>query len=209
MNELLAVERKDFRRSALTKLRQEGQIPGTVYGVNQENLAVYVDSKDFFKVMKEVGRNGVFSLDINGKKIHAILSEYQAEPIKREVIHVDFLAVDLNKEITATVPVVPVGEAQGVKDGGVLTQSIHELEVTSIPTNMPSKIEVDVTDLVVGETITVQEIMDRTNLKINDDGEQIVFSILPPKQEEEISTGEEQEPGIPENVEGRETDPTQ
>lgn len=203
---LQATERTEFRNSALRKIRQEGNIPAVVYGSKVESKPVYVNGLDLIKTIKTVGRNGVISLDIGGQKQDVILTEYQEDNIKREIVHADFLAVDKSSKLTVEVRVVLTGEAAGVKDGGVLQQAFHELSITATPDNIPPAIEIDVTNLQVGETVTVADILYQGMFEINHDSELTIASILPPKVEEEISTGEQQEGGIPENPEGRETD---
>nr|WP_295970513.1 50S ribosomal protein L25/general stress protein Ctc [uncultured Bacillus sp.] len=206
MNAVLqAKERKEFRRSELRKLRKEGHIPAVVYGSQSENKPIYLNESDLLKTIKDVGRNGVISLDVEGQKRNVILTDYQADPLKRELVHIDFLAVDLSKEVNATVRVVLTGEAAGVKDGGVMQQSLHEMLITATPNNIPSSIEVDVTHLQVAETITVKDISGNQPYHIDHDEDEVICSILPPRQEVEISTGETQSKASPENLEGRET----
>ncbi len=127
--------------------------------------------------------------------------------IKKEILHVDFLAVDKSSKINVTVRLVLVGEAAGVKDGGVLQQPVHELSITSTPNEIPQQIEVDVTNLQVGETVTIADILYQGDFTINHEADEVIASILPPKQEEEINAGEQQEEGHPDNEEGRETTP--
>lgn len=202
---LQAVERTEFRNSALTKIRREGNIPAVVYGNKLETKPIYINGADFVKIMREVGRNGVFPLELNGKQVNVMLTDYQADAIKNEVIHADLLAVDMRKEIQADVRISLLGEAIGVKDGGVLQQSLHEVSVTSTPSNIPQVIEVDISHLEVGGTITIADLK-TNNFEINHDSEQTIASILPPKVEEEIDSGEEQEEGVPTQEEGRETE---
>lgn len=204
---LQAVERTEFRNSALTQIRNEGNIPAVVYGNKLESTSVYINGADFLRTMREVGRNGVFPLNLNGKQLNVILTDYQADPIKREIVHADLLAVDMSKEIHADVRITLIGEAEGVKDGGVMQQSLHEVSVTATPSNIPQTIDVDVTQLQVGETITVGDITNKQGYTINTDVDQTIVSILPPKVEEEIDSGEQQEEGVPDNQEGRETEP--
>lgn len=203
--QLHAQERGDFRQSTLSIMRHEGQVPAVVYGTNVDNKALYINAVDFLKTIREVGRNGVISLDLDGETYDVILSDYQMDPIKKEILHADFLAVDMSKEIEVNVRITLVGEAAGVKDGGVLQQPLHEVSITATPADIPQVIEVDVSNLQVGETMSISDIQGRTSYHINHEDDETIVSILPPRQEEEISTGEEQEPGIPENQEGRET----
>ncbi|MBU8881414.1 50S ribosomal protein L25/general stress protein Ctc [Bacillus sp. FJAT-29790] len=202
---LQAKERKEFRGSALTQIRQEGNIPAVVYGAKLESQSIYFNEKDFTKVIRQVGRNGVISLDLGGKKHNVVLSDYQANPLKNEIIHVDFHAVDMTQDITAHVRIVLTGDAQGVKDGGVMQQSLHEVSVTATPDNIPQSVEIDVTSLQVNETLTIGDIKSNRSYEINHEEEEVIASILPPRQEEEINSGEQQAGGHPENEEGRET----
>lgn len=203
---LTATERTEFRHSNLTKIRNEGNIPAVVYGQKTDSKAIYLSEADFHKTMKAVGRNGVFSLDVAGAKSNVMLTDYQINPIRNDIVHADFLIVDMSKEITAEVRVNLVGDAAGVKDGGVLQQSLHEVSVTATPSNIPQSIDVDVSELAVSETLTVADLKAQGQYQINNDDEDVIASILPPKQEEEINSGEQQEAGTPTNEEGRETE---
>ena len=100
---------------------------------------------DLLKTIKDVGRNGVISLDVNGNTQNVIVTDYQVDPLKNGFIHVDFLAVDMSKEITANVNVNLVGDAAGVKDGGVMQQSLFEVSIAAKPADIPPSIDIDVT----------------------------------------------------------------
>jgi large subunit ribosomal protein L25 len=204
---LQAKERKEFRHSALKQIRTSGNIPGIIYGSKVDSKPVYISSADLTKTIRQVGRNGVISLEVNGNKQDVVLTDFQEDTIKREIIHVDFLAVDKSSKINVDVRLVLVGDAIGVKDGGVLQQPIHQISITSTPDNIPQQIEVDIANLQVGETVTMGEIPSAGAFIINHEDDEVVASILPPKQEEEINAGEQQEAGHPDNEEGRETTP--
>lgn len=207
---LEAKERKEVGRSGLRKIRENGGIPAVVYGAKVENKPVTVSSNDLTKTLKTVGRNGVFSLDVNGTKHDVIMSEYQEDMIKNEILHVDFLAVDKSSKITVDVRLILAGDAAGVKDGGVLQQPVHQLSITATPDQIPQQIEVDVTDLQVGETVIIADIpYQGVEFAINHPEDEVIASILPPKQEEEINAGEQQEGGHPDNEEERETEPVE
>lgn len=202
---LKATERTVSQGSNLRRLRQEGNIPAVVYGRNSESKSIYINSIEFLKTIRENGKNGVISLDVNGSQQDVMLTDYQQDHIKNEVLHADFLAVDKSSKVNASVRVNLVGEAAGVKDGGVMQQPVHEVNITATPGSIPPSIDVDVTNLQVGENLTLADIK-TGDYELNDDESTVVVSILPPKQEEEINSGEEQEPGQPENEEGRETE---
>jgi large subunit ribosomal protein L25 len=206
MSAVLEVKRRnDLRKSTLNKLRREGNIPAVIYGKGLENQAVYVSRTDLLKTIKEVGRNGIITLNIDDREQSAVLHDYQEDTLTGEMIHADFFAVDPSTEISAEVVVELKGEAPGVKDGGVLQQPLFELTVKGKVTDIPDAIQVDVSQLQVGDTITVGDIKEHYPFEIQHGDEETIVSILAPRQEEEISTGEQQEPGIPENEEGRET----
>lgn len=202
---LEAKERSSFNKSGRSQVRNEGYIPAVVYGNNTSNKSIAVNEKDFIKTIREVGRNGIITLAVGSDKRKVMLSDYQRDPLKSsEFVHLDFQVVNFSQKIDVDVNIVLTGEASGVKDGGVLQQSLHSVSISVLPNDVPEQIELDVSHLVVGDTVTLADVS-ATNFEINQDLETTVASILPPKQEEEINSGEEQEAGQPENVEGRET----
>ncbi|WP_040206563.1 50S ribosomal protein L25/general stress protein Ctc [Neobacillus jeddahensis] len=204
---LQAKERMEFKHSALRKIRSNGNIPAIIYGAKVENKPVFVSSADLTKTLRTVGRNGVISLDVDGSKFDVVLTDYQEDSFKKEILHVDFLAVDKSSKINVEVRLVLVGDAVGVKDGGVLQQTVHQLSITSTPDNIPQQIEVDITNLQVGETVLVGDIPSGGAFSISHEDDEVVASILPPRQEEEINAGEQQDGGHPDHEEGRETKP--
>jgi large subunit ribosomal protein L25 len=204
---LAAKKRKEFRKSELRTIRDNGWIPAVVYGSKVGSNPVSVNSADLTKTLRSVGRNGVISLDVEGNKQDVILTEYQEDTVKNEIIHADFLAVNNSSKINVNVRLGLFGEAAGVKDGGVLQQPLYEVSITASPANIPQQIEIDISHLKIGETVTVADIPTMGAYTIHNDGEEVIASILPPKQEEEINAGEQQEGGHPDNEEGRETKP--
>jgi large subunit ribosomal protein L25 len=204
---LQAKERKELRKSDVKRLRKDGNIPAIIYGAKVESQPVSVSSAELTKTLRLVGRNGVISLDLNGDQQDVILTDFQEDVMKKEIIHADFLAVDKSSKINVNVRLVLVGEAAGVKDGGVLQQPLHEISVTTTPADIPQQVEVDISNLQVGESITIADIPSAGAFTIHHDDVEVVASILPPKQEEEINSGEQQEDGPPDHAEGRETEP--
>jgi large subunit ribosomal protein L25 len=199
---LHATERTDKRRGTLTRIRKEGNVPAIVYGAKKENTSIYLSEVQLLKTIKDVGRNGVISLDVNGNTQNVIVTDYQVDPLKNDFIHVDFLAVDMSKEVTANVNVNLVGDAAGVKDGGVMQQSLFEVSIAAKPADIPPTIDIDVTKLQVADTITVADIKGLGNFTVNHEEDEVIASILPPRQEEVIDSGEKQGEAPPENGEG-------
>ena len=200
-----AIKRKTGERQELRRVREADQIPAVFYGKNTANIPISVDRSHLLDILKKRGKSGIFLLELDGNKEKVVVIDYQRDPLTKGIRHVDFMSVDENTEIETDIPVVLIGEAYGVKDGGVLQQSLHTVSVAGRPAVLPEAIKLDIGDLKVRETIYIKDIRDRFPFLINHRDEEVIASILPPKQEEEISTGEEQEPGIPENLEGRET----
>jgi large subunit ribosomal protein L25 len=205
---LLAKNRGGEQNLRPKQLRRQGNIPAVVYGSKVNSTPVYVSSAEFAKTLKEVGRNGVISLDIEGDKQDVIMTDYQKDTINNEILHADFLAVDKTSKIGVDVNVVLTGDAAGVRDGGILQQPLFTVSITSTPENIPQSIEVDITNLQVNEVITIADLSSDGKFEINHEGDEVIASILPPKVEEEINSGEQQDGGTPENEEGRETEPS-
>ncbi|MDT9754650.1 50S ribosomal protein L25/general stress protein Ctc [Weizmannia sp. FSL W8-0676] len=206
MADVLEAKKREVKHhSSSRRLRRNGCIPGVVYGYQTENTPVYVNDAEFEKLLRENGRNAVLSLNVNGTQRNVMVHEVQTDPLKNKIIHVDFLAVNMSEDVDATVRVILSEECAGVKDGGVLQQALHELSITTKPDQIPDAITVDVSNLQVGENITVADIRGQYGFTINHEDTETICSVLPPRQEEEISTGEQQESGTPENLEGRET----
>ncbi|MEH7222924.1 50S ribosomal protein L25/general stress protein Ctc [Bacillus sp. JJ1566] len=205
---LEATERVKDKRSTLTKIRQAGNFPAVLNGQNQSQ-PIYVSSAEFLKTIRTTGRNGIIKLSINNNQHSVMLHDIQTDPIKSEIIHADFQIVNMSTEVTVDVNINLVGDAAGVKDGGVLQQSIHQVSISALPTDIPQSIDVDVSQVEVGDVIKLEDIDTKGKYTINQELSQVVASVLAPRQEEEISTGEEQEPGEPENLEGRETSESQ
>jgi large subunit ribosomal protein L25 len=202
---LAANERKDFKHSTTTKLRSEGNFPAIVYGRNVQAKPIYINSADFTKTMREAGRNGVLTLTVGNEKFSVMLHDLQKDPLKNEVMHADFQVIDMSKEVEASVNVVLTGDAPGVKEGGVMQQAIHQLSIRALPQNIPSSIEADVSNLQVGDTITVGDIEKNGKYEVNHEPTETIASILPPKQEEDIDSGEQQdEVGEAEEAEAKE-----
>jgi large subunit ribosomal protein L25 len=204
---LEAKKRITTKRSEVNGLRKAGKVPAVLYGYQVENTPIYVDGPELIKTIRSGGRHGVISLNVEGNKQNVILTDFQKDELKGDITHIDFLAVNMASEIEASVRIELLGDSAGVKDGGVLQQPIHELSISAKPNDIPESVQVDVTSLQVGEALTVGDVRGQYPFTINHEDSETIASVLPPRQEEEISTGEQQEPGIPENVEGRETKP--
>jgi large subunit ribosomal protein L25 len=204
MTTIQVMNRTEFTNSAKRKIRESGQIPAIIYGKATDSKPVAIDSIQLIKTLREEGKNTIINLSVDGSSHAVMLSEMQTDPIKNEIVHADFRIVDMQSEVEVEVPIHLVGEAQGVKDGGVLQQPLHQVTISAKPGKIPQTIEVDISNLSVNETVLIKDVPSNGDYSFVQDVETVIASILPPQQEKEIDSGEEQEPGTPDNEEGRE-----
>lgn len=175
-------------RSELNELRFNGQIPSVVYGYQVDNTTVSVDENEFIKVIREVGRNGVIDLDLGNKPVKVMVTDYQFDSLKNQVTHVDFVSINMNTEVTVNVQVEVLGEAKGTEEGGILEQPTFELELTATPDNIPESLEVDVTDMDIGDTLYVSDIKTAGNFTIESEDDEPIATVVPPQKEEDFET---------------------
>lgn len=183
---LKAKKRDNFSRATTNQLRKEGFIPAVVYGKEKETKTVSVDNVELLKTVRDEGRNAIISLDIeNSETVDVMLHEYQTDPVKGEVIHVDFYVVDMTKEMDVEVALRLEGDAAGTKEGGVLQQPLYELQVRAKPRDIPEEIVVDVSDLGIGDSIAISDLPVSDKYEFLDDPETTVAVVLAPDTEEE------------------------
>ncbi|NAM82183.1 50S ribosomal protein L25/general stress protein Ctc, partial [Staphylococcus epidermidis] len=168
------------RRSDLTAIRNSGKVPAVMYGYGQKNVSVKVDELEFIKVIREVGRNGVIDLGVGSKTIKVMVADYQFDPLKNQITHIDFLAINMSEERTVEVPVHLVGEAVGAKEGGVVDQPLFNLEVTATPENIPEYLEVEISGLEIGDSLSVEDLNTTGNFTIENEPEATVVTVVPP-----------------------------
>ena len=183
-------------RSDLKKLRNTGKVPAVVYGYGTKNTSVKVDEVEFIKVIREVGRNGVIDLGVGSKTIKVMVSDYQFDPLKNQITHIDFLAINMTEERTVDVPVQLVGEAVGAKEGGVVEQPLFDLQITATPENIPESIEVEITDLQINDSYSVGDIKVSGDFTIENDPEESVVTVVPPTEEPTEEEIEAMEPEV-------------
>jgi large subunit ribosomal protein L25 len=160
-------------------LRRQGQIPGTVYGKGFEPVSVTVDDKLFNSVYRKVGKTALVDLTITGKMAAVFVQAVQRHPVKRNIIHVDFKAVDLKVAIQIEVPVVTVGESPIVARGDAMVNHVlNSLLVEALPAELPQHIEVDVSELdELGKSIHVRDVVTEKGFRILNDGDQVLISL--------------------------------
>lgn len=193
---LAATKRTETGTSASKKARAEGKIPAAIYGKEVETVSVLIDEKEFEKTIKEVGYNGVFDVEVDGDTYHVFVKDQANAAIKPIVYHVDLLAFTKGQKVTMSIPVHVSGEEQ--IDEGIVSQSISELEVNIAPADAPSEYVVDVSKLVIGDTVHVSDIELGEGVELLTDEESTVVSVSAPQIEEEPAeeTDEMPEPEV-------------
>lgn len=184
--ELKADKRETFGRK-IKNLRKDGILPGNVYGKKVTSLAIQVNLKDFQKVFADAGETGLIELSVGGEKRPVLVHGLQVDPVSEELLHVDFVQVNLKEKIAAKVPVELVGKAPSEKQGiGTAVQYINEIEVESLPTDLPEKFEVDMSNLVnVDDAIFVKDLkVDKVKIQIKENEESIIVKVEAQVEEE-------------------------
>lgn len=190
---LAAIKRDTRGKNEARRLRASGRIPATVYGAQKEGdsgttFPVAVDPKPLLRILhSESGLNTLINLKIDGEgEARVLVKEFQLDPITHSLLHADFYRVNMDRKITVTVPIVYKGEPRGVKvEGGILELLHREIEVETLPADIPDAIEVDVRDLALNQAIFVRDVA--TNVKwtpISDPGTMLVHVITPRAVEE-------------------------
>ena len=189
---LEAVARESRGKNEARRLRVAGQIPAVVYGGGQESQAVAVSPKELSRLLhSESGLNTLIDLTLAGATTKVIVKDYLLQPVTHQLLHADFYRVAMDKLIRVPVTVVAKGEPKGVKQqGGVLDIVHRQIEVECLPADIPQHIEVDVTELIVGQSIRVRDLMTNPKWKAVSDGEMMLMHVIIPKVEEVAATPE-------------------
>ncbi|MES2930239.1 MAG: 50S ribosomal protein L25 [Patescibacteria group bacterium] len=185
MQTLTATKRS--KADKLDVVRSNGTTPAVVYGARVENTSISVPSVDFKKVWKVAGESSTIALDLEGKKIDVLIHEVQVDPVKGFPIHVDFLAVDMNKEIKVQIPLEFIGVAPAEKSGlGTLMKVLHEVEIQALPKDLPHSIEIDISSLETLENqIHVKDIKLPNGVTMVTHDEEVVALVAAAKEEKE------------------------
>ena len=183
---LKAEDRKIEGRKVKT-LRSKGIVPANVYGKKVKSKSLQIDLKEFQSVYKETGETGIIELQIGSEKRPVLVHSVQVNPKTDDVLHVDFHQVDLKEKIEAEVPIELVGESPAEKQAlGTVVQYVNEIKVEALPTDLPEKFDVDVSELSdVDQVIYVKDLKyDKSKVEVKAEPEEIVVKVEPPQKEE-------------------------
>jgi len=185
-NILEAHPRQAGNKNEARRVRRDGKIPGVVYGASKESLSVTVDPRQVLRILhSETGHNTIFDLTLKGgENTKAMIVDWQYEPIKGKLLHIDLKRIAMDKALTVRVPIFLKGEAEGVKtQGGILEQILREVEIECLPADIPSHIDADVSHLVFGTVLRVSDLPRFEKLKFLTDPNQPVAHVTSVKEE--------------------------
>ena len=178
----LTAEKREARpQSTVTRLRRQGRIPGVLYGKNRDNRLLHVDQGELVRLLQQEGSSAVLQLQLEGETQAVIIQELQRDPVKGQILHVDFKAIRMDEPIEKEVPLKLEGEAPGEKAGGVLQQQLRYVEIRCLPSQLPGEISVDVSNLEIGDVLTLAEVPLPEGVELLSDPDQVVVSVVEPQ----------------------------
>ena len=196
-------EREDLGSSRVRRLRSQGLIPGVLYGKGHTRAIVIPERELRAAMTGPSGLHAILDVVIEGQKtVHpSILAEYQQDPIRGTISHIDLREVRLDQPIQATVTIQLMGEAVGVKSGGMISLVTREVHVEALPADVPEHIDVDVTNMEVGDVLRLADVAAIENVTLLDDPQEtVIATVSVPRgfaelEEAEAAEGEEGEEG--------------
>ena len=193
--EMEVAVREERGKNAARRLRLTGNVPATVYGLGKDPQAISVNTKEMTTVLKDpAGHNRVFNIKCDGTQEHAMAVDYQIDPVKHSLLHVDLQRVDVNKPVTVSVPIKAVGTAYGVKtEGGFEEMVSREVRIECLPLDIPESIDVDVTDLRVGQAIRAKDLPASDTWTLADLDQRVLVHIMASRATDELPEDEDAE----------------
>lgn len=191
--ELKAEKREVVGKESSKKLRREGRVPAVLYS-DGESSTLTVDAREFRSIVhSKSGTNVIVKLKIAGVQSNpsAIIKEIQKNPLRSEYFHIDFQKIAMDEKISAMVPISVVGDAPGVKEGGMLEQQLWEVELEGLPMDMPGNLVVDVSTLQVGDTLHARDIVVPADVELVTDPDATLLAISLAKAEVEVTEAAE------------------
>ncbi len=201
-----AIVRDKGPDSILTNIRNDGFVPGILYGSDHINQTIQINKRNLLKQLKTHGKTGLFTILVDGNSIPIKVNEIQRNPLDGEIIHVDLQRINMDKVIHMPVPIHLFGESEGVKSGGTIQQELREVEVRALPTTVPESIHVNISDLKIGDALFVRELSIPNEVELLTDENSVILTILHPKmaeQEEGTDRDIQSEPEIVDARDGR------
>ena len=184
----IEVEKRELssKKSFVKELRANGHIPGVYYSHDsKESIPFMVTLKNLREALKS--NSQVYKINVGGKSRDVIMKTIQYHPITEEILHIDLYGVQMDAKVTVKIPILITGQSIGVKEGGVLNQSMTELDVACLPANIPQEIEIDISNLNLGDTLRIEDISLAEGLDFVGDSSMLIASVVAPSKQEEAS----------------------
>jgi large subunit ribosomal protein L25 len=187
---LSATTRKDKGKGVAKRLRREGRLPAVVYGHKTDPIPLTLNTKQVLSLLEGgKGESSLINLSVDGNggpsEKTVMIKELQIDPLTRRCLHVDFFEVSMDEEVTLSLPINLTGDSVGVEMGGVLQQVRRELEIRCLPSQIPDSISVDVSALNVGDSIHLKDLSLPSGIKVLDDEDLTIVTVLAPTVEKE------------------------
>jgi len=187
------------------RLRRQGKVPAVVYGLGADTVSITVPSRELQHILAgESGANTLITLDVDGESVLTLARQIHRHPTRGELVHVDFIRIRRDVAVSAEIPVHLLGEATGVRDGGLLEQLLFQLTVEAMPGNIPVSIEIDVSELAIGDQLRVEDIALPAGVETQAEPDFVVAQVAAPRVVTEAEEGEEGEAAEGEAAEGGE-----
>ena len=190
--QLNAAPRTEFGNAKTRRLRKEGLVPGVLYKAGEAAVPFSLNHHELYRALHgSHGKTAVFEISVDGAtSVPALLKDWDLNPVRNELLHVDFQAVDLKVVVQVSVPVVITGIPAGVRDGGVLDQPVHEVMIEALPDAIPDSIEVNVDDLEAGGVLHLSDLTAPTGVTLLGDGDAVIASVTAASTVEAAEVGE-------------------
>ena len=196
---ILAVNEREVKgKGPARKLRRDGFIPAVMYGFKgAKSLSVHY--AEFSKLFEEIGEHAIITLNVGEKeKIDVIVKSFQLDPVKRNIIHIDFLQIQEGQVLRTEIPVKVIGTSIGIKKGGILEEFVRDIEIECLPRDIPDSITIDISELDIGDTVHIKDLTVDDKLRILSNPEQVILAIgMPSKIEEPVVEEEVEEEEVP------------
>ena len=183
--------RNSVGKKASKEIRRAGKIPSVLYYRGEKPVSISIDKRLLNQAIKSDQR--IYEVEIDSESQYVMIKEAQYHPITDEIIHVDFMRVRRSEKMTISVPITLVGKPAGVTEGGILSQSMTQIEISCFPTNVPESIEVNVDHLDINSSVSVGDVtVDDEDIEIISASDLSIASVIPPAVEEEPVIAEEE-----------------
>ena len=171
------------KKSFVKGLRHNGDIPGIYYSHDsKESIPFYIDKKEIVKAQKADSQ--IFNITVGSKQRNVLFKSVQYHPVTDAIMHVDLYGIKMDQVVSVSIPLNIIGTSKGVVEGGVMVQSLNELEVECLPMDIPSSIDIDVSELQIGDSLKVKDVKTEDKVAIKSSADQIIASVTQAMKEE-------------------------